>query len=99
MAGNEVYMDVPKVMDMGKKFEDIGQVVQGVSTALQAMITVLKATAFVGLFGNMVLTQFLETMKPKIDKLAEDCTEIGGDLAASARAYQNGDAMGSTRFY
>lgn len=95
----EVYMDVPKVIGFGDKMESIGTVVEGVSTALQAMITALKATAFVGLFGNMVLANFLENLKPKIDKLAEQCTEIGGDLKASARAYQNGDALGGTRFY
>ncbi len=98
MAG-EVYMDVPKVMQMGKRFEQIGDVVKAVGSALQAMITVLKATAFVGLFGNIVMAQFLEQLKPQVDKLAEQCTEIGGDLAASARAYQNGDTQGSTRFY
>ena len=99
MANNEVFMDVPKVMEMGRKFENIGQTVKDVSNALQAIITVLKATAFVGLFGNFFFAQYLESLKPRIDKLAEQCIEIGGDLGASANAYQRGDAQGSTRFF
>lgn len=95
----EVYMDVPKVIGFGDTMENLGEAVKRVSNVLNTLITALKATAFIGLFGNFVMTTFLEQMKPKIDKLAEDCIEIGGDLKASARAYQNGDAMGGTRFY
>ncbi len=99
MAGQEVYMDVPKVMEFGKRFEDIGEVLEGVSNAMEVMMNVLKATAFIGFFGGMALERYLAQLKPIIDNLAEKTNELGGDLAASARAYQNGDAMGSTRFH
>lgn len=99
MAGEEVYMDVPAVQNMGRQFENIGNILEGVSAALEALMTVLKMTAFIGLVGGFAVERYLAQLKPVIDRLAEQCIEIGGDLAASARAYQNGDAMGSTRFH
>ncbi len=99
MAGEEVFMDVPAVMAMGKRFEDIGNILKSVAAALEALMTVLKATAFIGLVGGLAVERYLAQFKPVIERLSEQCTEIGGDLAASARAYERGDAMGSTRFY
>lgn len=99
MANQEVYMDVPKVMEMGKTFETIGETLEKISNTLEALMTVLKATAFIGFFGNALVARYIEQLKPPIDKLAKQCTEIGGDLAASARAYENGDTVGGTRFH
>ena len=99
MAGQEVFMDVPAVQGLGNKFGDISEVLTQVSNAMEALMTVLKITAFIGFFGGKVIEMFLEQLKPIIDKLAEQCGEMATDLAASAQAYQNGDAQGGTRFH
>ncbi|MCB9005802.1 MAG: hypothetical protein H6656_00185 [Ardenticatenaceae bacterium] len=99
MAHKEIKMDVPKVKKMGKTFEDIGEVLNGISKALQILLTTLRATAFVGMFGGWALQSYIEQFKPVIDRLAKQSLEIGRDLAVSAKAYENGDAVGSTRFY
>ena len=99
MAHKEVKMDVPAVKNMGKKFEEIGEVLNGISKVMQILLTTLRATAFVGMFGGWALQSYLEQLKPIIDRLAKQALEIGKDLVVSANAYERGDAVGSTRFY
>lgn len=99
MAHQQIQMDVPKVKGMGKTFGDIGDVLDGISKVLQALLAILRSTAFVGMFGGWAIQSYLEQLKPVIDRLAEQAKEIGKDLVASATAYENGDAVGSTRFY
>lgn len=99
MAHKEVKMDVPAVKKMGKTFEEIGQVLNGISKVLQVLLTTLRATAFVGMFGGWALQSYLEQLKPVIDRLAKQSLEIGRDLVVSAKAFERGDAIGSTRFY
>lgn len=95
----EVYMDVAAVENMSKQFGTIGNVLKGVSNALEVAMNILKGTAFIGLVGGIAVERYIASLKPIIDDLSKKSIEIGGDLAASARAYQNGDAQGSTRFY
>lgn len=99
MARTEVKMDVPAVKKMGKTFEEIGQVLNGISKVLQILLMTLRATAFVGMFGGWALQSYLEQLKPVIDRLAKQSLEIGKDLVVSAQAYERGDEIGKTRFY
>ncbi|HQF69826.1 MAG TPA: hypothetical protein PLH39_00955 [Promineifilum sp.] len=92
-------MEVPGVKKMGKSFEDIGSVLDGVSKVMNVLLTTLRATAFVGMFGGWALQSYLEQVKPVVDRLAKQCKEIGKDLVFSAQAYERGDAEGSTRFF
>jgi hypothetical protein len=98
-SGEEVFMDVPVVRDFGKKFADIGEVLENVAKALDMLANILKATAFIGLVGGMAIVHIIEQVNPYIKQIAEKCQELSGDLAASADAYERGDAMGSTRFH
>jgi hypothetical protein len=66
---------------------------------METAITTLKTTAFMGLVGGYAVATFLERIKPVVDQYAAKCNEMGNDLNASATAYQNGDAQGSTRFF
>lgn len=96
---DEVYIDVPVVRDMAKAFGTISEILQAVCKALEALIMILKATAFIGLVGGTALIQFLEMIKPHIEKMAEKCAELNTDLDASVDAYERGDQLGATRFY
>lgn len=99
MANNEIFMDVPAVQNMSSRFNDIGEVLKGVSNVLEVCMTILKTTAFIGLVGGMAVERFISTLKPIIDKLSAESLELGHDLAEAATAYQNGDAIGGTRFH
>lgn len=96
---DEVYMDVPVIRDFAKLFGTISDVLETVSKVLQALITTLKTTCFIGLVGGYAVANFMEMVKPHIDDLAEKCAEINTDLDASVDAYERGDALGATKFY
>ncbi len=95
----EVYIDIPAVRDMSKSFDTIGDVLQGVAKALEALANILKATAFIGLVGGFAVLMVIEQVKPYIEEIAEKCAELSKDLTASVDAYERGDAMGATRFH
>ncbi|HEX9438597.1 MAG TPA: hypothetical protein VF909_02900 [Roseiflexaceae bacterium] len=99
MAVNEVYMDVPAVRGMAKKFGDIGHVLENVNKVLEALSHTLKTVAFIGFVGTAVAAQYIDMIKPYIKQMADKCGELGRDLATSVDAYERGDATGATRFY
>ncbi|MEW5987097.1 MAG: type VII secretion target [Chloroflexota bacterium] len=99
MADNGIFMDLEAVRGMAKNFGVVGNVLKGVSMALEAAMLVLKTTAFIGLVGGFAVERYIASIKPQIDRLAEMCEELNGDLDKSAAAYENGDQVGSTRFY
>ncbi|MEZ4662918.1 MAG: type VII secretion target [Caldilineaceae bacterium] len=95
----EVYMDVPQVRDFAKAFGVISEVLETVSKVLEALILILKTTAFIGLVGGYAVAHFMEMIKPHIDEMADKCAELNKDLDASVDAYERGDEQGATRFY
>ena len=94
-----VYMDTQAVRGMAKSFGSIGDVLQAVNKAMQTLSNVLKATAFVGLIGGYAVAQYIDSIRPQIEEMAEKCEELDKDLAASVDAYERGDELGSTRFH
>ena len=99
MAGKDVYMDIPKVHDIAKTFHTFNEILTVVVKVLEGIINTLKATIFVGLVGGYAVIQYLEQIKPEIEKVAEHCEELYSDLEKSVTAYENGDQEGATRFY
>ena len=98
-AQTEVYMEVPAVRDMAKKFHEISEVLTNVAKALEALSTILKTTAFVGLVGGAAIASYIDQIKPQIQKVGDKCEELNKDLASSADAYERGDQQGATKFY
>jgi uncharacterized protein YukE len=95
----EIFMDVPAVRNVATRFGEMGETLQGVNKAMEAAIAMLKASAFVGLFGNYAYAQYLEQLQPIVEDYANRCVEMSGDLQASAEAYERGDAAGATKFH
>jgi uncharacterized protein YukE len=95
----EIFMDVPAVRNVATRFGEMGETLQGVNKAMEAAIAMLKASAFVGLFGNYAYAQYLEQLQPIVEDYANKCVEMSGDLQASAEAYERGDAAGATKFH
>jgi uncharacterized protein YukE len=96
---NEVYMDVPAVRSIAKKFGEIGRTLQSVNKMLENLSKVLQVTAFIGFVGGAVAAQYINTIKPYVKQMADKCEELGKDLAASVTAYERGDQEGATRFH
>jgi len=95
----DVYMDIPKVRDLSKKFGEIGQQLEQISKAMEMTIALLKTSAFMGNVGGAVQAQYLESVKPQVDGFGKKCAELGEDLEKSVKAYENGDALGATKFH
>jgi len=96
---NEVYMDVPAVRQMAKNFQAISEVLSTVNKVLEAMLMILKTTAFIGLVGGAAVAGYIEMIKPYVENWVQQTAEIGRDLNASVDAYERGDELGATRFY
>lgn len=99
MSNDEVYMDVPAVREMAKNLGTIGETLTNVVKVLDMLLTTLKTVAFIGMVGGAAVALFIEMIKPYIERLAEKFTELGGDVSASADAFERGDTVGATRFY
>jgi len=99
MAQNEVYMNIPDVEGIAKTFGTISEVLKGVVVALDVLINILRATAFVGMVGGLAQAHFMEIMKRQLDQMAEKCEEISSDVSAAVEAYQRGDQQGATKFF
>jgi len=95
----EIFMDVPAVRNVATRFGEMGETLQGVNKAMEAAIAMLKASAFVGLFGSYAYAQYLEQLQPIVEDYANKCVEMSGDLQASAEAYERGDTAGATKFH
>ena len=99
MAVTEVFMDTARVGTISNQFSNFGDNLQRISGAMEAAITILEVTAFIGLVGGTAVQMWLEQVQPIIQKAADKCLELSEDLSASVSAYENGDRVGSTRFH
>jgi hypothetical protein len=92
-------MDVDAVRGTARTLGRIGEVLGTVGNALEGLVQTLRATAFIGLVGGFAVAQTIETVRPQIERMGEQCLELERDVNASADAYERGDATGATRFY
>lgn len=96
---DEVYMNVPEVRNIAKMFNTFSEVLTSIGDALETLSETLKNTAFIGLVGGTAAILVIDTIRPKVDQLAEQCGEVSRDVDASVTAFENADEKGSTRFY
>lgn len=95
---DEVFMDTDAVRTGATTFGAVSDVLQVVSRTLQALITTLKTTAFMGLVGGLAVAHFLEMIKPHIDNMADQCEELNQDLNRSVEAFEQCDEMIAAKF-
>jgi hypothetical protein len=98
MAEEGVYMDTEAVQNMADGFGTASDVLKTVATALEVAIDILRATAFIGMVGNLAIANYLERIKPNVEKLGEKCDELKLDLYGAVVSYRDGDDSGSKRF-
>jgi hypothetical protein len=99
MAEVEVYMDIPAVRDMSKKFDVIGDVLRTIAKALEVLAMILKTTAFIGLVGGYAVAMVIDRIRPQIEQMGEKCEELARDISDSVDAYERGDQEGAARFH
>lgn len=94
----EVFMDIPRVEALARAFRTFQNVLNVVSRVMKATILALKATAFLGMVGNLALANYLERIEPKVKRMAQKMEELSGDVTSAIKAYRDGDMSGSQRF-
>lgn len=98
MATDEVYMDIPSVEKMAQQFETFGEVLDGISKAVEAIATSLKISAFFSMGMTYAAAQYMEKLAPRVKKAAAQMRELSKDLKDAIKAYRDGDKSGSQHF-
>jgi hypothetical protein len=98
MAGEEVFMDIPQVESMAKSFNSFGDVLDGVSKALNALSISLHAAAWFSLGATEAAAQYVDRIEPNVKKAAAKMKELNGDIMSAIASYRDGDNSGSRRF-
>jgi len=84
---NVVFMYPDKVRAMAKGLEAVGNVLKVVSAVLYAQMMILKATAFIGLVGGLVIERYLASIQPQIDEYSKICLKLAGEVNHSVDVY------------
>lgn len=94
----EVSMDFSVVESMAEGFRSSAETLHAVSQALETAAAVLRASAFVGMVGNLALAEYLDQIQPNVARLASTCEELDHDLIGAIISLRDGDLSGSQRF-
>ena len=95
---DEVFMDVPQVQKIGKDFSTFGDVLDGVSKALEVLAMVLKMTAWISFGSTAALAAYIDAIEPNFKTAADKMRTLSGDIDSAVNAYVNGDLSGSKHF-
>jgi len=98
MAEEGVFMDYNAVQRMSDGFRSMADVMKTVGQGLEIAIDTLKVSAMFGLVGNLALANYLDNIKPHVDRLGEKFSELSYDLMGAIISYRDGDTSGSKRF-
>jgi hypothetical protein len=94
----EVFMEIPAVEDVQKKFQGMADVTQQISNILRIAADILRATAFFGMIGNMILAWYTDQIRNIVDQLHQMSLTIAGGVGGAIRSYRDGDNSGSQLF-
>lgn len=98
MAGNVVQMDYEVISSVSKGFDTANQMLTTIGKVLEALITVLRMSAFFSFGTSAALAQYLDVIKGKVNNLAKLCSEFSGDLARAITDHKKGDVTGKRYF-
>jgi len=83
-----VFMDPDRVLVIAKGLDTVSAVLKAVSTTLEGLMEVLKATAFIGLVGGTAVERYIASIKPPIDQLAQLCSDLSKDANNSVQKWR-----------
>ena len=93
-----ISIDYDAVGTMAEHFHNSSDVMLDIDKALEVAISILKTSALFGQPGNAALAAYLDGIRPNLQRLANTCEEMSGDIKASVMALQEGDTSGSAKF-
>lgn len=94
----EVRMDYGVVGNVASGFMTAADTMKKVSTVLEAAIQILRVTAFLSLGSTVWMERYLSNIKPRLDRLAATCEEMGNDLRAAIADHQQADQSAAPTF-
>ncbi len=94
----QTLMAYEQVNAMANTFNTTGEVLDAVSKALEVAIMAAHAAAFFSFGGSELLAQWLEGIKPHVEKLSKMSYEVHKDIQSAIKFVQTGDTDGSRRF-
>ncbi len=94
----QTLMAYEQVQSMANTFNTTGEVLDAVAKALEVAIMAAHAAAFFSLGASEMLAQWLEGIKPHVEKLAKMSYEVHDDIKSAIKFVQTGDTDGSRRF-
>ena len=94
----QTLMAYEQVQTMSNTFNTTGEVLDAVSKALEVAIMAAHAAAFFSFGGSELLAQWLEGIKPHVDKLSKMSYDVHADINSAIKFVQTGDTDGSRRF-
>jgi len=89
------FMDFDRMKQISEGFQDAAELLQNVSKALEAAMTLLRLTAFIGLVGGAAVERFINIIKPRIDELARNFVEMSDDINGSMEAFRAAQQAGN----
>ncbi len=94
----EVFLEIPAVEDVQRKFQGMADVTQTISNILRIAADILRATAFFGMIGNMILAWYTDQVRNIVDQLHQMSLTIADGVGGAIRSYRDGDNSGSQLF-
>lgn len=94
----DFYMDFDGVRTIATILDGVADFATLTVKNLDNLLTILRATAFIGLVGGAVWEGFIAAIKPKIEELAKKLTELSGDVSRAVDLHEGKDVEGS-RFF
>lgn len=98
MATTMVEMDYKVINQASKMFDSTSDMLKTIGKVLEALVQVLRATAFFSMGTSLALANYYENIKNKVNKLAKVCDEFSGDLSRAVEDHRKGDVTGKSYF-
>jgi hypothetical protein len=91
-------MDYDSVETVAKGFDTAGDILRGVDTALQALLVILRTTAFMGAVGGWAVESYISNIKPHVAKLGVMSEEYAVKLRQSIEHHKTAVAETTPSF-
>jgi hypothetical protein len=85
-------MDYEQVEKVSQGFSDASDFLKAVDTALEALLIVLRTTAFIGMVGGAAVERYISNIKPHVEKLAAKSEEFAADLKQAIANHQQAES-------
>jgi hypothetical protein len=86
-SSSVVFMYPDRVRTIGKGLETVASALKVISAVLYAQMMILKATAFIGLVGGLVVERYIATIQQQVDQYAKRCHELSVDVNSAVDRY------------